>query len=43
MKDFRRQVWEKISHARNRTMTLAVIASFIAWLITQLLRTAFGN
>jgi hypothetical protein len=37
-----RQLKEEISNARNRTLMLAVIASFIAWLITHLLRLAFG-
>ena len=41
MSDFRRQVKDEISKARNRTLMLAMIASFIAW-ITHLLRLAFG-
>jgi hypothetical protein len=41
MSDFWRQVKEEISNAKNRTLLLAVIASFIAWLITHLLRIVF--
>jgi hypothetical protein len=30
------------SNARDQNLILAVIASFLAWIITQLLRIAFG-
>ena len=38
--------WNKVidesSDARNRTMVLAAIATFLAWIVTDLLRAAFG-
>lgn len=42
MRNFWRIVGEEIANAHNRTMILAVIASFLAWIATALLRAIFG-
>ena len=42
MRNIRRNVIEAITDARNRTMVLATIASFFAWVGTELLRLIFG-
>jgi hypothetical protein len=42
MKLFWRQVKYELSHGRDATLILAVIAGFVAWIITQLLRVVFG-
>jgi len=41
-KSFWHQVKQEMSNSRDATLILAVIASFIAWIITQMLRVAFG-
>jgi hypothetical protein len=42
MKLFWRQVKQELSNARDATLILAIIAGFVAWIITQLLRVVFG-
>jgi hypothetical protein len=42
MKLFWRQVKHELSNARDATLILAIIAGFVAWIITQLLRVVFG-
>jgi hypothetical protein len=42
MKLFWRQVNYELSHGRDATLILAIIAGFVAWIITQLLRSVFG-
>jgi hypothetical protein len=42
MRNFWHNVFDVITNARNRTMVLATIASFLAWITTELLRAAFG-
>jgi hypothetical protein len=42
MKLFWRQVNYELSHGRDATLILAIIAGFVAWIITQLLRAVFG-
>ena len=42
MKLFWRQVKHEMSHGRDATLMLAVIAGFVAWVIAQLLRVVFG-
>jgi hypothetical protein len=32
----------EIANARNQTMILAAIASFLAWIVTEVLRATFG-
>jgi hypothetical protein len=43
MKSFLRQAMHELSNARDATLILAIVASFIAWIITQHLRVAFGQ
>jgi hypothetical protein len=42
MKLFWSQVKHELSNSRDTTLILAVIAGFVAWIITQLLRVVFG-
>ena len=42
MKLFWSQVKHKLPNARDATLILAVIAGFVAWIITQLLKVVFG-
>jgi hypothetical protein len=42
IKVFWRQIKQELSEARNGDLTVAVIAGFAAWIITQLLRALFG-
>ena len=42
MQSLWRQVKHELSNARDNTLILAVIASFLAWTVTQLLKVAFG-
>jgi hypothetical protein len=42
MKLFWRQVKHELSNARDATFILAIIAGFVAWIITQLLRVVLG-
>jgi hypothetical protein len=42
MKLFWRQVKYELSHRRDGTLILAVIAGFVAWITTHLLRVVFG-
>jgi hypothetical protein len=37
-----RPFWRHVFEGRDATLILAVIASFIAWNVTYLLRTIFG-
>jgi hypothetical protein len=42
MRPFWRQMKHDLFEGRDATLILAVIASFIAWNVTYLLRTIFG-
>jgi len=42
MNTFWRHVRNEIAGARNQTMILAALATFLAWIVTALLRAIFG-
>jgi hypothetical protein len=42
MQSLWRLVKQELSNARDQTLIIAAIARFLAWIITQLLRSAFG-
>jgi hypothetical protein len=42
MKAFWLQMKHELSAGRDATLMLAIIASFIAWIVTDLLRIIFG-
>jgi len=42
MKAFWHQMKHELSSGRNATLLLAIIASFIAWIVTDLLRLIFS-
>ena len=42
MRAFWRQMKHELFAGRDATLILAIIASFIAWIVTDLLKTIFG-
>jgi hypothetical protein len=42
MKGFWRQMKHELAAGRDATLMLAIIASFIAWIVTDLLRIIFS-